>query len=133
MAEELTQMTHGFTQRGALVGAVLLGLTAGGAAAAQTRPDVPEVTEVTTDLGQNASAVTYWIKQADAWHVVTTVDAGTAEAAQERHAVVRFTVNLLPGQAQLVSVPGPLGADTPSLRIQRVGDHIEVARVPNAS
>ena len=117
----------------ALFGAVLLGLTAGGAASGQVWPGLPQATEVTTVLGQNASAVTYWVKQADAWHVVTTVDAGIGEAAQERHAVVRFTVNLLPGQAQLVSVPGPLGASAPSLRIQRVGDRIEVARVPDAS
>jgi hypothetical protein len=133
MAEELTHMTTGFTQRVALVGAALLGLAASGAAVGQTRPELPQVTEVTTDLGQNASAVTYWIKQADTWHVVTTVDAAVGEAAPDRHAVVRFTVNLLPGQVQLVSVPAPIGTSAPSLRIQRVGDRIEVARVPDAS
>jgi hypothetical protein len=133
MAEELTHMIDQFSRRAALVGAALLGLTAGGAALAQTAPEVPQVTAVTTDLGQNASAVTYWIRQADAWHVVTTVDANVGEAAQERHAVVRFTVNLLPGQAQLVSVPAPIGTSAPSLRIQRVGDRVVVERLPDAS
>jgi len=129
-------MTNLFTQRAAVFGAVLMGLGAGGAALAQTRPALQQVTEITTDLGQNASAVTYWVRQSEGWHVVTTVDSIVGEAtqtAQDRHAVVRFTANLLPGQAQLVSVPGPIGAAVPSLRIQRVGDRIEVARLPNAS
>jgi hypothetical protein len=128
-------MTIRFMPRVAFVGAALIGLAAGGASA-QTQPALPQVTEITTDLGQNASAVTYWVRQSEGWHVVTTVDSIVGEAtqtAQDRHAVVRFTANLLPGQAQIVSVPGPIGVATPSLVIQRLGDRIEVRRVGDAS
>jgi hypothetical protein len=129
-------MTIRFTPRVALVGAALFGLAAGGVASAQTRPALQEVTEITTDLGQNASAVTYWIRQSEGWHVVTTVDSIVGEptqTAQDRHAVVRFSANLLPGQRQVVSVPGPVGAATPSLVVERLGDRIEVRRLRDAS
>src|SRR5277367_1274869 len=94
-----------------LAAASVIGLAAG-AAAAQTRSDVQQVTEITTDLGQNASAVTYWIRQSEGWHVVTTVDSivgGGTQTTESQHAVVRFTANMMPGQSQLVSVPGPSG------------------------
>jgi hypothetical protein len=129
-------MTTRHPPRIALAAAALFSLAATGAASAQTRPALQQVTEITTDLGQNASAVTYWIRQSEGWHVVTTVDSIVGEdtqSAQSRHAVVRFTVNMLPGQSQLVSVPGPAGVSTPSLRIRRLGDRIEVTRVQDAS
>jgi len=43
--------------------------------------------------------------------------------------VVRFSSVLLPGQAQLISVPLAIGERQQVLRIRRLGDRIEVAQV----
>jgi hypothetical protein len=85
---------------------------------------------VTTELGGNAAAVTYWVSKSDGWHVVTTVDTVTdRNGSADKHAIVRFTSVLLPGQSQLVSVPSAIGERQQVLRIRRLGDRIEVARV----
>ena len=85
---------------------------------------------VTTELGPNASAVTYWVSEPDGWHVVTTVDTVIGQNGDaEKHAVVRFSSVLLPGQSQLISVPFAIGERQPVLRIRRLGDRIEVAQV----
>jgi hypothetical protein len=85
---------------------------------------------VTTELGPNASAVTYWVSEPDGWHVVTTVDTVIEQNGDtEKHAVVRFSSILLPGQSQLISVPFPIGEQQQVLRIRRLGDQIEVARI----
>ena len=85
---------------------------------------------VTTGLGANASAITYWVSRSDGWHVVTTVDTVIEQNGDaEKHAVVRFSSVLLPGQAQLISVPLAIGERQQVLRIRRLGDRIEVARV----
>jgi hypothetical protein len=78
--------------------------------------------------------VVYWQKQKDVWQVVTTVDVVTAPGSDaETHAVVRFAAELLPGQSQLISVPVAIDAQQQVLRIRRVGDRIEVARVVGPS
>ncbi len=80
-------------------------------------------------LGDDASALTYWVDGADGWQVVTTIDTRiAAEGDQEGHAVVRFSALLLPGQEQSISVPVAVGAPQSSLRIRRVADHIEIER-----
>jgi hypothetical protein len=85
---------------------------------------------VTTELSANAAAITYWVSRSDGWHVVTTVDTVTKQNGDvERHAVVRFSSVLLPGQSQLISVPFAVGERHQVLRIRRLGDQIEVARV----
>jgi hypothetical protein len=85
---------------------------------------------VTTELGPNASAITYWVSEPDGWHVVTTVDTVIEQNGDaEKHAVVRFSSVLLPGQCQLISVPFAIGERQQVLRIRRLGDQIEVARV----
>ena len=85
---------------------------------------------VTTELGPNASAITYWVSEPDGWHVVTTVDTVIEQNSDaEKHAVVRFSSVLLPGQSQLISVPFAIGERQQVLRIRRLGDQIEVARV----
>ena len=84
---------------------------------------------VTTELGGNAAAVTYWVSKSDGWHVVTTVDTVTGNGEAGKHAIVRFSSVLLPGQSQLVSVPSAIGERRQVLRIHRLGDRIEVARV----
>jgi hypothetical protein len=85
---------------------------------------------VTTALSGNASAVTYWVSKSDGWHVVTTVDTVIGrDGDAEKHAIVRFSSVLLPGQSQLVSVPFATGERQQVLRIRRLRDQVEVARV----
>lgn len=102
--------------------------------AAQPDTSVREGQAVVTELGANASATTYWFDQSDGWHVVTTIDIVVGlEGVDERHAVARFSARLLPGQVQVISVPYPLGEQQQVLRVRRLGDRIEVARVPGSS
>ena len=98
--------------------------------AAQLDNAVREGQAVTTELGANASAITYWVSGSDGWHVVTTVDTVIEQNSDaEKHAVVRFSSVLLPGQSQLISVPFAIGEQQQVLRVRRLGDQIEVVRV----
>jgi hypothetical protein len=64
-------------------------------------------------------------------HVVTTIDTVMhQDEPEKRHAVVRFASDLLPGQSQLISVLVAVGERQQMLRIRRLGDQIEVARIP---
>src|SRR5215813_9060472 len=91
--------------------------------AGQVDNAVREGAGVVTRLSANASAVTYWVSQADGWHVVTTVDTVfDPESDSGKHAVVRFSAVLLPGQSQVISVPFALGEPQQGLRIRRIGD-----------
>ena len=95
---------------------------------------VREGQAVMTELDANASAITYWLKQSDGWHVVTTIDLVIGRDTEaEKHAVVRFSSVLLPGQSQLISVPFVIGEQQQVLRIRRLGDQIEIARFPGSS
>jgi hypothetical protein len=99
------------------------------------QPDkaVREGQAVTTELNGNAAAVTYWVSKSDGWHVVTTVDTVIDQNGDAgKHAIVRFSSVLLPGQSQLVSVPFAIGERQQVLRIRRLGDQVEVARVDGA-
>lgn len=74
--------------------------------------------------------MTYWVAETDGWRVVTTIDIVFERGGEaEQHAVARFSATLLPGQVELVSVPYAIGEQQQVLRIRRVGDRIEVARV----
>ena len=96
----------------------------------QLNNSVREGQGVTTELGANAAAITYWVSRSDGWHVVTTVDTVIEQNGDgEKHAVVRFSSVLLPGQSQSISVPFAVGEQQQVLRIRRLGDQIEVARV----
>jgi hypothetical protein len=102
--------------------------------AARLNNAVREGQAVVTELGANASAITYWVRESDGWHVVTTVDTVNGQdSGAEKHAVVRFSSLLLPGQSQLISVPFAFGERQQVLRIRRLGDQIEVARVPGSA
>jgi hypothetical protein len=104
--------------------------TAPGLKADQSNNAVREGHAVTTELGGNAAAVTYWVSESDGWHVVTTVDTVIDRNGDaEKHAVVRFASVLLPGQSQSISVPFAIGERQQVLRVRRLGDRIEVARV----
>jgi hypothetical protein len=102
--------------------------------AAKQYGTIGENQAILTAVGPNTSAVVYWEKQNEVWQVVTTVDVVTApDSEAETHAVVRFAAELLPGQSQLISVPVAIDAQQQVLRISRVGDRIEVARVVGPS
>jgi hypothetical protein len=108
--------------------------TAPGLKADQSSNAVREGQAVTTELGGNASAVTYWVSESDGWHVVTTVDTAIGwNGDAERHAIVRFSSVLLPGQSQSISVPFAIGERQRILRIRRLGDRIEVARIDGSA
>jgi hypothetical protein len=98
--------------------------------AAQSARAVREGQGVTTELSANTAATTYWVSRSDGRHVVTTVDTVIEQNGDaEKHAVVRFASVLLPGQSQLISVPFAIGERQQVLRIRRLGDQVEVARV----
>jgi hypothetical protein len=115
-------------------------LVAGTASANEPHHALPQLAGVTTDLGNNSSALTYWVNEADGIHVVTTIDTVAGDKAvpeQERHAVVRFSALILPGQSQEISVPGPTGSQQQSLLIRTLGNQpgnyrVEVERIPSS-
>ena len=82
----------------------------------------------TAVLGDNASALTYWVDRADGRHVVTTVD--TVIGGTDQHAVVRFSAVLQPGQSQIVSIPAADAGQARALRIRYIGDDVELRTVP---
>ena len=126
---------HGLALAAALVTASFVTARA---STAEPHGAVPQLAAVTTDLGNNATALTYWVDQADGFHIVTTIDTvvdGTASLAEDRHTVVRFSAPILPGQSQVISVPGPAGPQAQALRIRRFSNHdgradIQVDSIP---
>jgi hypothetical protein len=91
---------------------------------------VGEGQAITTELGGNAKAVTYWTNRPEGALVVTTVDTvAAADTDAEQHAVVRLQSVLQPGQMQEISVPFALGENQPVLRIERIADQITVSKV----
>jgi len=98
--------------------------------AAQLHSTVRQGQGATTELSAHASAITYWVNEADAWRVVTTVDIFTGQSGDSNnHAIVRFSSVLLPGQSQIISVPVTIGERQPVLRIRRLGDRLEIERI----
>lgn len=98
-------------------------------AAGQARAETPaQGAAVVTPLGPGASAVTYWVDGPEGFRVVTTVDTVRPDEAgrEDRHAVVRLSTVLRPGQTQTVSVPGPDGASPHAMRLRRLAGGIEV-------
>src|SRR5262245_58979409 len=99
------------------------------ALAANDNSNVAEGQAIRTELGNDATAISYWVSQRDGWHVVTTIDSVSGrDTDAEHHAVTRFSATLLPGQMQVISVPLPLSEPQQALHIQRIGDRIEVTR-----
>jgi hypothetical protein len=120
----------------AFASALMIGF-AGAVKADETYNILPQGGAVTTALGNNASAVTYWVDEADGIHVVTTINiAGGSETAfdAQQPALVRFSALILPGQSQVIAIPGPAGSQRQALRIRRLsnrsgGFRIEVDRI----
>src|SRR4051812_21962632 len=99
-----------FVKAASVAGVLVLALASSSPQAAPPDSAVREGQAVVTELSANASAITYWVSRSDGWHVVTTVDTAFGRDSDgEKHAVVRFSAVLLPGQSQLISVPFALG------------------------
>ena len=99
--------------------------------AAHLDSTVREYQGVTTELSASTSAITYWVNEADGWHVVTTVDILVGQSGDnDNHAIVRFSSVLLPGQSQTISVPVPIGERQRVLRISRLRNQLEIDRGP---
>jgi hypothetical protein len=101
--------------------------------AAEPKNDVREGQAVVTELAPNASATTYWVAESDGWHVVTTIDIVLGRSDIADHAAARFSAVLFPGQVQVISVPYALGEQQQVLRVRRIDNRIEIARVPGSS
>ena len=98
--------------------------------AANENSGIPEGQAIRTELGNDATATSYWVSQPDGWHVVTTIDSVSGQDTDaEHHAVTRFSATLMPGQEQVISVPLPLGEPQQALRIRRIDDRVEVERL----
>jgi hypothetical protein len=121
-----------FIKVAGLAGILVLGsaATMSGPQAAEQAKSIREGQGLVTQLGTNASAITYWSSEADGWHVVTTVDTVIGQGGPtEQHAVVRLITVLQPGQSQTVSVPAAVNEASPTLQIHRVADHIDLTQV----
>jgi uncharacterized SAM-dependent methyltransferase len=109
-----------------------LALSAGILAATAAAADQPSPLHApiahTAVLGDNASALTYWVDRNDGRHVVTTID--TVIGGTEQHSVIRFSAVLQPGQSQTVSIPAADAAQARELQIRYIGDDVELRTVP---
>ena len=129
---EMTRFLKATGLAGILV--VLLATACPNLQAAQVENTAREGEAVVTKLSVSASAITYWVSKRDGWHVVTTIDIVIGpDGNAERHAVVRFSSVLLPGQSQLISVPFAMGEQQQVLHIRRLGDQIEIVRSPGSA
>jgi Barrel-sandwich domain of CusB or HlyD membrane-fusion len=99
---------------------------------------VREGQAVTTELSPNAKAITYWVVASEGWQVVTTVDTViNQDSGAEQHAVVRFSVVLLPevgvkvGETAARSATQPLllVGDVSALRVRAELDERDFAGI----
>lgn len=101
------------------------------AASSALARDLREGVHTLAPLGERSFAVTRWVAGADGFHVQTIVDTlrpGITDlAAEDRHAIVRLSTVLGPGETQTIAVPeGPRGSAPSSLQVQRIGDRVEL-------
>jgi hypothetical protein len=103
--------------------ALVIASTAMASAQADTlRPREAYLSHVATDV----SALTYWSEGKSGYDVITTLET----RQQENSSVVRFVSTLLPGQSQVIAVPGPVNSPSRTLVISRIGDRVEITPPP---
>ena len=78
-----------FVKAAALAGAliVVFATVSADIDAADIDKTVREHQPVVTELSANTSAVTYWVRESDGWHAVTTVDTEIGGHGDAKHHV----------------------------------------------
>ena len=90
--------------------------------------DIAPVTGHWTKLGEDFSALVYYIDEPDGFHVVVTTQRG----AKQKAAVARFETVLAMGQSAAVSIPRAAGEAPARVVLSNAGDHLHIAE-PNAA
>jgi hypothetical protein len=85
--------------------------------------DIAPVTGHWTKLGEDFSALVYYIDEPDGFHVVVT----TQQGAKQKAAVARFETVLAMGQSAAVSIPRAAGEAPARVVLSNAGDHLHVA------
>jgi len=78
-------------------------------------------------VAADVSALTCWSEGKSGYDVITTL-----QTKQDSNGVVRFVSTLLPGQSQIIAIPGPVNAPARTL-MSRIGDRIEITAPPRVS
>jgi hypothetical protein len=85
--------------------------------------DIAPVTGHWTKLGEDFSALVYYIDEPDGFHVVVT----TQQGAKQKAAVARFETVLAMGQSAAVSIPRAAGEAPARVVLSNAGDHLHIA------
>jgi hypothetical protein len=85
--------------------------------------DIAPVTGHWTKLGEDFSALVYYIDEPDGFHVVVT----TQQGAKQKAAVARFETVLAMGQSAAVSIPRAAGEAPARVVLSNAGDHLHNA------
>ena len=99
-------------------------LTAGGMASAMGSAQAQHLNALEAaqiNLG-GATFSAYYVPMGDGYHLVTTEQSGPEKT------VTRFTVVLRPGQEVKIEMPRDLGKPSVELRIDRVGNQVEIRK-----
>jgi hypothetical protein len=88
--------------------------------------DLAPVTGHWTRLGQNFSALVYYIDEPDGFHVVVT----TQQGARDKAAVERFETVLAAAQSAAVSTPRAAGEAPSRIVLSNAGGHLHIAEPP---
>jgi hypothetical protein len=98
------------------------------AAATAQAADIPAITGHTARLGADSSALVYYTRAPDGFHVVVTTQQGPTRQA----AIARFETVLATGQSAAVSFPRGAGEAPARIVLSNAGDHLHIAK-PNDS
>jgi hypothetical protein len=88
--------------------------------------DIAPVTGYWTKLGEQLSALVYYIDEPDGFHVVVT----TQQGARDKAAVERFETVLAAGQSAAVSTPRAAGEAPAQIVVSNAGGHLHIAEPP---
>jgi hypothetical protein len=79
-----------------------------------------------TQLGPNASAVTWFVDRPDGYHIFVAVETNQGNHDLDRQSVVRFTSRIVPGQNLDISASELSGSPLLTLEITRRADVVSV-------
>jgi hypothetical protein len=92
------------------------------AAVAVQGADIAPVTAHWTKLGEQFSALVYYVDEPDGFHVVVTTQRGVKQKA----AIARFETVLAAGQSAAVSIPRGAGEPPARVVLSNAGDHLHI-------